>query len=71
MNHRERVSATLNREDPDRVPLDLGGTLAASTNVGALEQRKMLHGREGPAKVLSLRSMIAEVDNRIIEVLWL
>lgn len=33
MNHRERVMAALNHEEPDRVPMDLGGTLA-STVVG-------------------------------------
>ncbi|UCF38035.1 MAG: hypothetical protein JSU96_04020 [Acidobacteriota bacterium] len=33
MNHRERVLAALNRREPDRVPMDLGGTLA-STVVG-------------------------------------
>ena len=35
--------------------------MAASTNVGIFEKLKMLHGREGPAQVLSLRSMTAEV----------
>ena len=30
MKHRERVIAALNHEEPDRVPMDLGGTLASS-----------------------------------------
>lgn len=30
MTHRERVLAALNHEEPDRVPMDLGGSLASS-----------------------------------------
>ncbi|MHC4441255.1 MAG: uroporphyrinogen decarboxylase family protein [Planctomycetota bacterium] len=33
MTHRERIMAALNHEQPDRVPMDLGGTLA-STVIG-------------------------------------
>ncbi len=67
MNHRERVLAALNHEEPDRVPMDLGGTLATSINVGAYEKLKAFHGLEGPAKVLSLRSMIADIDDEILD----
>jgi uroporphyrinogen decarboxylase len=41
--------------------------LATSINVGAYEKLKAFHGLEGPAKVLSLRSMIPEIDEEILE----
>ena len=43
MNHRQRVLAALNHEEPDRVPIDLGGTLATSINIGAYEKLKVFH----------------------------
>ncbi len=33
MGHRQRVLAALNHEEPDRVPMDLGGAMAAGMNV--------------------------------------
>jgi len=35
MTHRERVLTALRRQTPDRVPVDLGGTLASTINVHA------------------------------------
>ena len=35
MNSRERVQAALNHQTPDRVPVDLGGTLATSITSAA------------------------------------
>jgi uroporphyrinogen decarboxylase len=67
MNHRQRVLAALNHEEPDRVPIDLGGTLATSINIGAYEKLKTFHGLHDPAKILSLRSMIADVDEQILD----
>jgi uroporphyrinogen decarboxylase len=67
VNHRERILAALDHQEPDRVPLDLGGTLATSINVGAYEKLKAFHGLEGPAKVLSLRSMIPQLDDEVLE----
>jgi hypothetical protein len=55
-----------NHEEPDQVPLDLGGTLAMSINVGAYQKLRAFHGRDGPAKVLSLRSMIPEIDEEAL-----
>lgn len=30
MTHRERVMTALNHEEPDRIPMDLGGSLATT-----------------------------------------
>jgi len=33
MNHRERVLTALTHQEPDRVPIDFGGTVDTSINV--------------------------------------
>ena len=66
MNHRQRVLAALNHEEPDRVPIDLGGTLTTSINIGAYEKLKAFHGLDSPSEILSLRSMIADVEEPIL-----
>lgn len=67
MNHRQRVLAALNHEEPDRVPIDLGGALSTSIHIGAYERLRTLVGLDGPAKILSLRSMIADVDPEVLK----
>ncbi|MHC4060436.1 MAG: hypothetical protein ACYSUC_06630 [Planctomycetota bacterium] len=37
MNSRERVVAALNHKEPDRVPLDIGGTIVSSITGKAYE----------------------------------
>jgi uroporphyrinogen decarboxylase len=54
VNHRQRVLAALNHEEPDRVPIDLGGTPATSINIGAYEKLNAHLGLNTPSKVLSL-----------------
>ena len=65
MNHRERVLAVLNHEQPDRVPVDLGGTLGTSINIGAYEKLKTFLNLQTPSEILSLRSMIADVEEEV------
>jgi len=67
MTHRERVLAALNHEEPDRVPIDLGGTLATSINIGAYEKLKTHLALDSPSQILSLRSMIAEVEEEVLQ----
>ncbi|MBI4585132.1 MAG: hypothetical protein HY717_14060 [Planctomycetes bacterium] len=67
MNHRERVLAALSHEEPDRVPVDLGGSLATSINIGAYEKLKRHLGLTTPNEVFSLRSMIARVEDELLE----
>ena len=66
MTHRDRVLAALNHEEPDRVPIDLGGTLATSINIGAYEKLKAFLDLDTPSEILSLRSMIADVEEEIL-----
>jgi uroporphyrinogen decarboxylase len=67
MNHRERVLAALNHEEPDRVPVDLGGSLATSINIGAYRNLKSFLQLDSPSQILSLRSLIADVEDPILE----
>ncbi len=66
MKPRERVLAALNHEEPDRVPLDLGGTLATSINIGAYEKLKSHLKLDSPSRILSLRSMIADIEEEVL-----
>ena len=44
MNSRDRVMAAINQREPDRVPIDLGGTAASRINVNAYVKLKDLLG---------------------------
>ena len=58
MTHRERVLTSLKREVPDRVPVDLGGTLASTINIHAYRRlmARLGFGAEPPIAYLSRRS---------------
>ena len=49
LSHRERVLRSLNHQEPDRVPLDLGATRSTSLVVEAYEKlERHLGGQESP-----------------------
>jgi uroporphyrinogen decarboxylase len=69
MTHRERVLTTLKRQPPDRVPVDLGGTLASTINIHA-HRRLMAHlgfGADAPVAYLSRRSNSVLPDERLLK----
>ena len=52
MTSRERIIAALNHQEPDRVPVDLGGAVVTGIHVSALDKlRKALHLDPHPVKV--------------------
>ncbi len=53
MSHRERVLSALNREEPDRVPLDLGCTRSTSIVVQAYERLNEHLGSQEPPRIFS------------------
>ncbi len=68
MTHRERVLKTLRREPPDRVPVDIGGTLASTLNVHTY-RRLMNHlgfGDDPPVAYLSRRSNAVLPDEQLL-----
>jgi uroporphyrinogen decarboxylase len=66
MSHRERVLKALNHEETDRVPLDLGSSPTTGINLHAYENLKKHLGLDIKTKVLSHRSQLARVDERIL-----
>ncbi len=72
MGHRERVLKTLNHEEPDRVPFDLGGTSNSSIHINKYQELKAHFGieTEKSEDTISnkwLQSVV--VDDRILEAL--
>jgi uroporphyrinogen decarboxylase len=67
MNSRQRVLCALNHRQPDRVPIDLGGTrqsgIAASTYV-RLKQRL---GLNTPTRAYDLYQVLAEVEETVLQ----
>jgi uroporphyrinogen decarboxylase len=65
MNSRERVLATLQHREPDRVPIDLGGM--RSTGITAIAYNRLLKhlGIEGMAKVADTGQQLADVEEPV------
>ena len=53
MSHRERVMRALSHREPDRVPLDLGGTRSTSLVVECYERLNRHLGAEAPTRIFS------------------
>ncbi len=69
MTRRERVLTALRREAPDRVPVDIGGTLASTLNIH-IYRRLMAHlGYDGHAPVayVSRRSNAVLPDEQLLK----
>jgi hypothetical protein len=72
MNSRERVQASLNHRDPDRVPLDLGSspvTGMAASSVYVLRQALGLDAPGTPVKVVEPFQMLGEIGPDLVEAL--
>ena len=78
MTGRERVLATLNRQKPDCIPLDIGGTDCSGIHVIAYDKlRRMMALPSGPIRCGCLIQLVAQNDADVIdalgvdvEVLW-
>lgn len=70
MNARERVLTALNHEEPDRVPIDLGGSVVTSIAVSTYAKvRELLHLPETPVRILETVQQIAWVDDDLLDIL--
>ncbi len=67
LTHRERVLAVIDREVPDRYPVDLGGSPASGINLYAYKRLKHYLGLPGPIRVQTERSLLAWPDEAILE----
>jgi hypothetical protein len=65
MNSRQRVSAALNHQQPDRIPLDLGGSPVTGMHVSSvykLRQALQLDPPGTPVKVIEPYQMLGEIQ---------
>ena len=66
MTHRERLLNAMAHEQPDHVPIDLGGTINSSIVVEAYEPLKRHFGIESSNVPLNLMMRVVHVDERIL-----
>jgi len=67
---RERVVRALNHQQPDRVPLDLGGTSVTGISASTLYRlRQGLGLPERPVRVPEPFQMLGAVDDDVLEAL--
>ncbi len=70
MNHRERILTALSHKEPDRVPLDLGGTVDSTISAASYQGlRKSLDLSPSTTWVSEVCSMIAQIDEDVRQVL--
>ena len=72
MTSRERVHAALNHQEPDRIPLDLGGTAVTGMQVSSVYQLRQALGLDAPGtpvKVVEPYQMLGEIAPDLQE--WL
>jgi hypothetical protein len=68
MNSRDRVEAAINHHEPDRIPIDLGGTAASGINVNAYVQLKEWLGlRTDGIQIFDIFGMMARIEPDVIE----
>jgi uroporphyrinogen decarboxylase len=66
MSHRERVLTALNHREPDRVPVDLGGTFATTLTIPSYERLKAHLGISSPTRAMSSRGRTAVLDEELL-----
>ena len=72
MNSRERVQLALSHVEPDRVPLDLGGSMVTgmhASSVYLLRQALALDAPGSPVKVVEPYQMLGEIEPDLMEAL--
>ena len=67
MNSRERVQKVINHQEPDRIPIDLGGSIVSGIMAGALVKLKQHVGLNDQVKVYDIFQMLGEVTMDLVE----
>jgi len=67
MTSRERVSRALNFQNPDRVPIDLGGMRASGIACVVYEKLKQRIGLGTPTKIFDKMQLLAEVELEVLD----
>ncbi len=67
MNSRQRVLAAINHQQPDRVPIDFGGTRQTGIHAAAYHRLKERLGIRTPTRVYDLYQMLAEIEQPVLD----
>jgi len=67
MNSRQRVLAAVNHQQPDRVPIDLGGTRQSGIHASTYHKLKQHLGLKTPTRVFDVYQMLAEVEQPVLD----
>jgi uroporphyrinogen decarboxylase len=67
MNSRQRVLAAINHQQPDRVPIDVGGTRQSGIAASTYHRLKQQLGVATPTRVYDLYQMLAEIERPVME----
>jgi uroporphyrinogen decarboxylase len=67
MTSRERVLAALSFQEPDRVPIDLGGTWISTTTIPFYENLKRHFGVDSPTELMERNMQVCHIDEAILK----
>ncbi len=67
MTSRERVVAALKHQEPDRVPIDLGGTWCTTTTLAFYEKLKQHFQIDSPTILMERTMQVSMIDERILQ----
>ena len=70
MNSKERVLASLNHQQPDRIAVDFGATPVTGIHALAIENLRKHFGLEHkPVRIIEPYQMLGEIDDELLELL--
>jgi uroporphyrinogen decarboxylase len=69
LTHRERVMASLSHQQPDTIPIDLGGSAETSIVFEGYERLKNYFGVKSETKLCHRMMRVAEIDEQILKTL--
>ena len=70
MNGKQRVRATLNHREPDRLAIDFGGTPCTGIHALTVEKLRRWYGLDDhPVRVVEALQMLGEIEEDLREVI--
>ncbi len=67
MNSRQRVLLAVNHQQPDRVPIDFGGTRQSGIAASTYHRLKQRLGIDTPTRVYDVYQMLAEIEQPLLD----
>lgn len=67
MNSRQRVLCALNHKEPDRIPIDVGGTRQSGIAASTYHRLKQHLGIQSPTRVYDMYQVLAEIERPVLE----